>query len=254
MMRPRMSESANIVAVLKRALRARGMTYAMLGRAIGLSEPSVKRVLSRGTLTLARLEAICRVLDLSVQDAARLAGTTRGEGDGQTLSDAQERGLAADFRLLACFHLLANGRTAREAGRRLEVDDHTLRRLLVRLDALGLLTLEPRWRVRLRVGPAIAWRANGPVRHLYETQVREEFMRASFDGPSATLQFRSAELSEASCRVLQRRLDRLAAEFADLAELDRSLPGRDKRSTGLMLAFRPWIFSMFGGAGGAAGR
>ncbi len=36
-----------------------------------------------------------------------------------------------------------------------------------------------------------------------------------------------------------------AQEFRDLAELDRSLPSRDKRSVAVLLAARPWVFSMF---------
>jgi hypothetical protein len=45
--------------------------------------------------------------------------------------------------------------------------------------------------------------------------------------------------------VLLRKLERLAAEFRDLAELDSTLPARDKRSMGILLAGRPWVFSMF---------
>jgi hypothetical protein len=39
----------------------------------------------------------------------------------------------------------------------------------------------------------------------------------------------------------------MAGEFRDLAELDRSVPPRDKRSMAVMLAVRPWVFSMFNG-------
>ncbi len=97
----------------------------------------------------------------------------------------------------------------------------------------------------LRVGPSISWRRNGPVRRLYEQRVREEFLRSDFSAHGETLQFRSAELSEASRQILQRRIDRLIAEYADLAELDRRLPGREKRSTGMLVAMRPWVLSMF---------
>ena len=37
----------------------------------------------------------------------------------------------------------------------------------------------------------------------------------------------------------------LAAEFRDLAELDSTLAAREKRSMGILLAGRPWVFSMF---------
>ena len=35
------------------------------------------------------------------------------------------------------------------------------------------------------------------------------------------------------------------ADFADLAALDVRLPARDKSSVALLLACRPWVFSMF---------
>jgi hypothetical protein len=37
----------------------------------------------------------------------------------------------------------------------------------------------------------------------------------------------------------------LAREFAELATLDVSLPTREKQSVALLMAFRPWVFSMF---------
>jgi hypothetical protein len=40
-------------------------------------------------------------------------------------------------------------------------------------------------------------------------------------------------------------LERLAAEFRDLADLDRALPAREKQSVAAVLAARPWVFSMF---------
>jgi hypothetical protein len=80
--------------------------------------------------------------------------------------------------------------------------------------------------------------------------VRDEFMRSNFLADDEALHFRSAELSEASRLVLQRKLTRLTADFNELAELDRHLPSRDKRSVALMLACRPWVFSMFDGLKG----
>jgi hypothetical protein len=47
--------------------------------------------------------------------------------------------------------------------------------------------------------------------------------------------------------VMQRKMSRLTADFNELAELDRHLPMREKRSVAVMLACRPWVFSMFDG-------
>jgi hypothetical protein len=40
-------------------------------------------------------------------------------------------------------------------------------------------------------------------------------------------------------------MERMAGEFRDLADLDRAVPAKDKRSMAALLAVRPWVFSMF---------
>lgn len=40
------------------------------------------------------------------------------------------------------------------------------------------------------------------------------------------------------------KLARLAREFADLAEIDVPLPEKEKQNFGLLLAIRPWVFSI----------
>jgi transcriptional regulator with XRE-family HTH domain len=241
-----MGDTSRIILALKRGLRSRGITYAMLAKRIALSEPSVKRILSRGSLSLPRLEKICAAAGLSMEELIRPVSPGPAE-TSSTLSAVQETALAADPPLLACFYLLTNGHTPREVASELHADEKQLRRWLVKLDNLHLVELRARLGARLRVHAPISWREDGPIRRTYEQQVRDEFMRSTFHAQDETLHFRSAELSEASRVVLQRKLARLTADFNELAELDRHLPSRDKRSVALMVACRPWVFSMFDG-------
>lgn len=229
---------------LKLAMKARRVTYRELAQRINLSEASVKRILSRATLTLQRLDEICAALEVSLTEVLRLAGEKTGDTP-EVLSLDQERALAADANLLACFYLLANGRSGREVARELQADEKTVRRWMVRLDALQLIEMGTRLRAKTRAASVIAWRPDGPLRRAHEGRIRQEFLAAAFDRPGESLQFLSAELSTASYRVLLRKLERLAAEFRDLADLDRSLPSRDKASVAAMLAVRPWVFSVF---------
>jgi DNA-binding Xre family transcriptional regulator len=241
-----MSECAQIVAVLKRSLKARGTTYRDLAQAIGLSEASVKRIFAEETFSLARLEQICAALGLSIAEVAKMAAQQTTTG-GQQLTLEQEQVLASDWQLLACFHLLLNGRPAIDAGRELNLQERQLRSLLVKLDAAKLIELQPKLKVRLRTPNVIAWRSDGPVRRLYEQQVKTEFLQAEFTGRHELINFASAELSEASAKMLTRKAEMLARDFAELAALDAGLPDKEKRSMGLLLAFRPWVFSMFDG-------
>jgi lambda repressor-like predicted transcriptional regulator len=237
-------DSTRIVANLKAALRTRGVTYAALAKRIGLSEASVKRVLSRGTLSLRRLEQICTAIGTSVPEVVqppRQSAVERAE----MLTLEQEKALAADPRLFACYHLVANGRSHREIETELRVAPRAVQQWLGRLKALGLVAQSPQSRTRAIAAAAVNWRPDGPVRRMYEREVRAEFLQSLFGAEREALHFRSAELSAASCRVLQRKLDRLAAEFRDLADLDSTLPSSGKRNVGCLLAMRPWIFSRF---------
>jgi transcriptional regulator with XRE-family HTH domain len=240
------TEAASIVASLKTTLKARGVTYAALAQRIGLSEASVKRVLSRGTLSLRRLEQICEAIGTSVGELVQLQrGSSAGRPEVLTLE--QEKALAADPKLFACYHLVANGRQQREIQADLGASQRSVLQWMARLRALGLIAYSTGGRTRGTTAAAVQWRPDGPVRRMYEQQVRTEFLHSLFGAEREALHFRSAELSAASCRVLQRKLERLAAEFRDLADLDSSLPGNKKRNVGCLLAMRPWVFSRFVG-------
>jgi DNA-binding Xre family transcriptional regulator len=240
-----MSESAQIIAVLKRSLKARGTTYQALARAVGVSEATIKRVFAEQTFTLARLEQICVALGLSISELVRMAAQQTAPGHELTLE--QEEALAADPKLLACFYLLLNGRDARAIATEIKLSERELRRLLVQLDAAKLIELQPKLKVRLRTANVITWRPNGPVRRAYEQQVMNEFLRADFQGRDQLIHFNSSELSAASAQVLARKVASLTRDFAELAALDAGLPDKEKHSMGLLLALRPWVFSMYDG-------
>ncbi|MDY6947885.1 MAG: helix-turn-helix transcriptional regulator [Pseudomonadota bacterium] len=241
-----MSECAQIIAVLKRSLKARGTTYRDLARTLRLSEASVKRIFAAETFSLTRLEQICTALGLSIVEVARMAAQQTTPGS-QQLTIEQEETLVGDSRLLACFHLLINGHEPTAVARELDLPERDLRRLLVKLDAARLIELQPKLKVRLRTSNVISWRSNGPVRRLYEKQVKQEFLQSEFTGRHESISFASAELSDASAKILARKAELLARDFAELAALDAGLHDKEKRSMGLLLALRPWVFSMYDG-------
>lgn len=243
-----MNETQRMLETLKRCLRARGMTYDRLGRALGLSESSVKRLFSDESFTLARLERVCKALDMSIADLARMTtGASAPESGAQTFSLTleQERVLSNNPLLFAFFYLLLNGRTIEEVTERLGLSARAVRTFMDKLAAARLIDIEKANKVRLHARLPIAWRPDGPVRKLYERQVRAEFLQSEFSSANEALIFHSAELSPASLRILMRKIEKLSTDFADLAALDMNLSSRDKTSVALLLAARPWVFSMF---------
>lgn len=231
-----------ILDALKRALRRQGLTYAVVATRMRLSEATIKRMLSRGRLTLEQMLQLAEIANTDLAELSRLA--RRDKHAAPHLSVQQERALASDEQLLLLFHLLMAGRSVKEVAREFKLSATQRTLLLSRLDRIGLIELLPADHVRLRVAQDFSWRTDGPVRRRYGPQVLREFLHHRFDGERSLLRFEVRDLSEASIDVVRRKLQRLASEIAELAELDAELPSERTRSVGVALALRPWVFSI----------
>lgn len=236
-----MSQTSQITKTLKRCLRAKGLTYRELADALKLSESSVKRLFSTQTFSLHRLEEICRFLGMSVYELSQIAAAHDDKGASE-LSEQQETALAAEPLLLSYFYLLLIGWTPNRIGRRLDLDEPGQQLCLTRLARLGLIDLMTGKKVRLLKDARIQWRAGGPIRSRYEQRVKNEFIDYPFDASEERLKLENSELTDASIKILLKRIDRLAEEFSELAELDRSVPHEQKRGFGMLLAARSWTF------------
>ena len=236
-----MSQVQQLHSAVKQLLKNRGMTYAQLARGLRISESSVKRLLSRGGLTLERLEQICNLLETDFSELAKRV--EKEQMQVQELTLQQETELADDPHLLAVAYHLLNDWTPARIRKSYAVTDAALTGLLTKLDRLRLIELLPNNRVKVLIGKNLRWRPNGPLRRRYTAQALAEFFDAAFLGRGERLRFLARELSFTSVALLQRKLDKLAAEFEDLAELDQSVPPEDRTNVGVVLALRPWIFS-----------
>jgi transcriptional regulator with XRE-family HTH domain len=227
-----------LIDALKRVLKSRRLTYADVAERIGLSEASVKRLFAARTFTLERLEQVLRSLDMDFFELARLA---RGAGDApQQLSELQEHALATEPPLMGVFYLLLNDWQPSTILERFEMTPAALTRLLVRLDRLRLIELLPGNRVKLRVSRQLQIRPSGAIRARHGQRAMTDFLSVQFDRHGGHFRFELRDLSTASFAVIARKIDRLAAEFNELAELDSTLPPDQRRSIGFALGIRPW--------------
>jgi len=233
-----MANAEQLVSALKRVLKSRGKTYADLAAGLHLSEASIKRLFSEKTFTLQRLDDVCRLLDMDILELAKAA---RGEADAlRQMSVSQEELLASDRKLLGVFYLLLNNRELADIVEHYQISEPECIRLLIRLDWAGLIELLPGNRVRLRVSRQVRHRANGPLRQKLGEEMVSDFLSVRFDEHGGHFRFEVGELSEASALLLQRKLNRLAAEFYELSELDTNLPSGQRNLYGIALGLRPW--------------
>ena len=235
--------TATIIEAIKRQLRLQGITYQTLAQRLKVSEPTVKRDLARGDFSLSRLEEICNVLgvtiaDLATDEPARQLRITQ-------FTDTQERALAADAKLLLLTYLLVNRWTLDDVIEAIELSENDVVCLLLALDKLGIIRFRSPRGVQLLTARNFAWRKDGPVHDFFLQRVVPEYFRMRFDGAGDEFYFVAGSLSQASRVRFKSALNRITAEFEELARQDARLPVSGRDGCTAILALRDWQFSEF---------
>ena len=238
-----MSQSLLLVDTLKKGLRQRGITYADVARALRLSESSIKRLFAQKALSLARVEQICRLLNLELTDLLELMQAA--EPRIAQLTEAQEQGLVKDPKLLLTGILAVSFWSAADIQATFTISSAELTRYLVRLDRMRIIDLLPGNVIRVRLARSFAWRKDGPIQRFFEDRIQQQFFEKSFseEGESRTVAF--GALSRRSNELLQQRLQKVAEEFDVLVQEDKALGHGMRQGTTMILAIRPWEPAQF---------
>lgn len=238
-----MSLGLELVDALKRLLKVQGLTYAALASRLSVSEATVKRMFARHAISLPRLEAICRVLDIGLAELAAEAHSRRPPLAELTLE--QEQALADNPALLLALYLVLNRWQQDEVLTRytFTLPEWTL--LLSTLDRLGIIELLPGNRTRARTARNFRWRREGPMQHFFQQRLLPEYFARPFDGDADRLLLLSGMASPAAAEHMQRRLNELAEEFDLLMQNDAGLSRNERVGISLVLAQRPWSLSLF---------
>jgi transcriptional regulator with XRE-family HTH domain len=236
-----MSATTVIVRGVKARLRASGMSYRELAEKIGVSEPTIKRDLSRGNFSLERLDRICEVLGVEVNDLLQPP-----ENAALTeLSEEQEQALVANTKLLLVTYLVVNDWKFTEIVTTFRLDENELVNLLLKLDRLRIVDFRPPTRMRKLTARNFSWRKDGPVHVYFLRAIIPEFFNARFDGTGDEFRFMAGTLAPASVLQLQASIQRVASEFERLTHQDIRLPLERRDSCTVILATRSWEFSEF---------
>jgi transcriptional regulator with XRE-family HTH domain len=182
-----------LVDAIKRRLRAKGITYQALAKRLGVSEPTVKRDLTRGDFSLKRLDEICEFLGTSVAELA-IDEPAREQRITQ-FTDAQERALTADPRLVLLTYLLVNRWTLDEITQAIELGENDLVKALLVLDDIGIVKFQKPRAVRLLTARNFSWRKDGPVHAFFLQRVVPDYFKTRFDRAGDEFYFVAGSLS-----------------------------------------------------------
>lgn len=227
-----------LIDAIKRLLKAQRMTYAQLAPHLQLSEASVKRMFSQQTMNLVRLEQICEVLKVGL---AELVAHARTDVEPLSeLSEQQEDELVADPRLFLALYLALNRWREEEVLRKYTFTKPEWVGLLVRLDRMRVIELQPDNRAKLRTARNFRWRENGPVMRLFAKKLIPEFFQRPFAGENEQVLLLAGMVSRPTGALLKQRLNEVAREFDTLMAHDSTLPVAERVGLSLVMGVRPW--------------
>lgn len=227
---------------LRMHLKARGMKYADVAKALRISEATVKRIFATRNCTIERLDAICDLVQVDLAELTR--GMPREERLMTRLSRDQEENVAADPALLVVAICALQQLRVSEIVELFALDEAQCVRLLLRLERIGLLELHENNRIRLRVARTFAWIPDGPIMRFMKANATD-FFRHRFDRPGEAMRLVSVRLSAESQVALLRDVEQLVAEYAEQHDVDARLPLGERNHVTLLVAVRSWEPAFF---------
>jgi transcriptional regulator with XRE-family HTH domain len=232
------TEILQLVATIKRQLKAQGLTYKDVSRALKLSEASVKRVFASERFTVTRLAQVSELLGFTL--AELLQESTSSLPPLDVLTREQEAQLVSDDELLLVAVCSLNHWSLTDITSVYEIPKQEAVKRLRILDRLGLIELLPGDRIRRRAKRDFDWIPDGPIRTYFAKQGLNDFLEGPFDPEDESLDFAHGMLTTSAQAELRLELRRLRNKLVSLHE--QSIPASlsEKDGVGLLLALRQW--------------
>lgn len=239
-----MSTTSDLVATLKAELKAAGLTYAELGRRLGIAESSVKRMFSAGgDMPLSRVDQVCRALHLDFAELARRVA--EAQPLLLELSLEQEQAVVAERSLLLVAICCMSQWSLEQIVATYALGEAEVILHLARLDRLGLIDLRPGNRYRLKVAKGFRWRPQGPVMEYFRAEVLDDYFAGGFDGESEMLMVVHGQIGRGLASAFRERLTRVGQDFAQQHIADQKLPAELRRPFTLVIGLRSWLLAAF---------
>lgn len=239
-----MAQTTLIISTLKKTLKSHGKTYADVAKYLELSEASVKRMFAQQTVSLNRLDAICQMLDMEITELMQKVNDSTARQISE-LSDEQEQQLVSDRELLLITIMVINNWTLEEILQAYNFTEAQCIQHLAKLDRLNIIELLPNNKIKIKISSNFKWRNNGHIQRFFRESIESEFFNSKFSKPEEKLVVLNGMLSQESNAIFQRKLERLAREFDEMAKEDVTLPLSERLGYTSVLAVRDWRFTVF---------
>lgn len=238
-----MGQIDQFLAAFKSSLKAKNIIYRDLAKSLNLSESSVKRILADKSISLERIDEICKACDISFSEVCRNANFEE-DVSNYTLTKEQEKILAENLRHLHYFTLLNDGLTPAKIEKNYEITSNESKKILLQLDKLNLLELHPRDRVKLKSkAGTLRFRRDGAVGKILFAQTKSSYLNHEFESDQDYIRFVTNGFSVESLAKFKKKFDKMVSELQEEARMTLGSDPKNLHEMGVLLAFRPWTNS-----------
>ncbi|WP_448550745.1 helix-turn-helix domain-containing protein [Thalassotalea montiporae] len=239
-----MSQIKQVTDTLKLLLKQHSITYRHIADVLDMSEANIKRVFANHSFSLERLEQICNIINLTLSDLFALSAKQQQEKITE-LTLEQEQELIDNPKLLLMAVLVRDYWKFEEIIEHYDIELHEAIRLMIKLDKIKLIQLLPNNNYKLLIAQDFRWISNGPLERFMEKEVLNRFMASKFDSEDSFRFYLRGRYSQTSIDIIQRKLNQLTKEAAELNIEDSNLPLNKRKHMGMLFAMRPWEPSLF---------
>lgn len=227
---------SQLFVVIKRKLKAKGLTYRDVTYALDATEVSVKRWFSEERLTILQLTILSNLLGLTLTELMKEAE----EPPLQQLTLVQETELANDAGLRLVARCAINNMTLAEIVEEFRFTEAECVQHLIRLDQLRMIDLLPGNQIRIRISRDFDFLPDGPLIELARKRsVVDGFLEKDAPGYIPMIVLR-ANLSNAAIKQFQVYLRRLKRQLAELHADSFDTPMEERHSFFSIVLQREW--------------
>jgi len=214
-------ETQLLIDALKKGMKLKGVTFEKMAEFLGISERSISRVFSEGTLSVNRLLKACEYLDFSLKDLLELVDL-EFEYREFNFTREQEEFFAENPEYALFYNLINHYDSIKNLAQDYGIDENTVVKILAKLEKLKLIEWLPGNEAKT-LGPRKFASQDGPLHKSQSSWIIPRLVENSLNAEKDRDIFLLINLSKPMQNKLKDKLEEVSKEIRKDMDMDRVL-------------------------------